>query len=206
MTSSNGNIFHVTELLAICVGNSPVPGEFPKQRSVTRGFDVYFDLRPNKRISKQSWGWWFETPSRPLWRHRNEKGIVQWFVPVLSLLSDEITPIIYQRQMGLSLVKRTHTWSNYALSVFQYPGIYFALLCIIQSWLQPNYLPSSRLFIQLWLEFTLHTVALYRLFTRNIVMTYIALRSIFYYQTNRSDILFIKSVRNMTAVYVLKWW
>ena len=25
----------------------------------------------NKRWSKQSWGWWFETPSRPLWRHCN---------------------------------------------------------------------------------------------------------------------------------------
>ena len=58
-------------LLAICAGNSPVPGEFPTQRPVTRSFDVYFDLRPNKRLSKQSWGWWFETLSCPLWRHRN---------------------------------------------------------------------------------------------------------------------------------------
>ena len=58
-------------LLAICAGNSPVPGEFPAQRPVTRGFDVFFDLHPNKRLSKQWWGWWFETPSFPLWRHRN---------------------------------------------------------------------------------------------------------------------------------------
>ena len=43
-------------LLAIC--------EFPAQRPVTRSFDVYFDMQPNKRLSKQSWGWWFETPSR----------------------------------------------------------------------------------------------------------------------------------------------
>ena len=41
-------------LLAICAGNSPVPGEFPAQRPVTRNFDVFFDLRPNKRLSKQS--------------------------------------------------------------------------------------------------------------------------------------------------------
>ena len=60
-------------LLAICAGDSPVPGEFPTQRPVTRSFDVYFDLRPNKRLSKQSWGWWFETQSRPLWRHRNDE-------------------------------------------------------------------------------------------------------------------------------------
>ena len=58
-------------LLAICAGNPPVPGEFPTQMPVTRCIDVYFDMRPNKRLSKQSWGWWIETPSRPLWRHRN---------------------------------------------------------------------------------------------------------------------------------------
>ena len=59
-------------LLAICARNSPVPDEFPAQRPVTRSFDVFFDLRLNKRLSKQSWGRWFETPSRSLWRHRNE--------------------------------------------------------------------------------------------------------------------------------------
>ena len=40
-------------LLAICVGNSPVTGEFPAQRPVTRSIDVFFDLRLNKRLSKQ---------------------------------------------------------------------------------------------------------------------------------------------------------
>ena len=59
-------------LLAICAGNSPVPDEFPAQRPVMRSFDVFFDLRLNKRLSKQSWGWWFETLSRPLWRHNND--------------------------------------------------------------------------------------------------------------------------------------
>ena len=58
-------------LLALCAWNSPVIGEFPSQRPVTRSFDVFFDLRLNKRLSKQSWGWWFETPSRLLWRHCN---------------------------------------------------------------------------------------------------------------------------------------
>ena len=65
-------------LLAICAGNSPVPGEFPTQRSVTRSFDVFFDLRLNKRLNKRSWGWWFETPSRPLWRHRNVHLPREW--------------------------------------------------------------------------------------------------------------------------------
>ena len=64
MTSSNGNIFRVTGDLC---------GEFtgPTQRPVTWSFDVFFDLRLNKRLSKQSWDWWFETLSCPLWRHCN---------------------------------------------------------------------------------------------------------------------------------------
>ena len=58
-------------LLALCAGNSPVTGEFPAQRPVTRSFDISFDLRPNKRLSKQPWSWWFETPSWSLWRQCN---------------------------------------------------------------------------------------------------------------------------------------
>ena len=67
MTSSNGNIFHVTD---------PLCGEFTgdRQRPVAQNFDVFFDLRLNKRLGKQSWGWWFETPSRPLWHHCNAQG------------------------------------------------------------------------------------------------------------------------------------
>ena len=59
-------------LLDLSVGNSPVTGEFPSQRPVTRNFDVFFDLRLNKRLSKQSSGWLYETPSRSLWRHCND--------------------------------------------------------------------------------------------------------------------------------------
>ena len=76
MTSSNGSI---SALLAICAGNSPVPGEFTAQRPVTRSFDVFFDLRLNKRLSKQSWGWWSETLSRSLWHHRNALVLFQEF-------------------------------------------------------------------------------------------------------------------------------
>ena len=67
-SSSNGNIFCVTGHLC---------GEFTGHRwishtkSVTRSFDVFIDLRLNKRLSKQSRGWWFGTPSCPLWRHCN---------------------------------------------------------------------------------------------------------------------------------------
>ena len=58
MTSSNGNIFR---------DNDPLGGEstggFHSQRPVTRSFDAFFDLRLNKRLSKQSRRRWFETPS-----------------------------------------------------------------------------------------------------------------------------------------------
>ena len=69
MTSSNGNIFRV---------NCHLCGEFAGHRWIpcTKSSDaelndVFFDLRLYKRLSKQSWGWCFDTPSRSLWRHYN---------------------------------------------------------------------------------------------------------------------------------------
>ena len=84
MTSSNGNIFRVTGPLC---GEFTGPGEFPAQRPVTRSFDVFFDLRPNKRLSKQSWDWWFETPSWSLWRQCNEMSQVKRNSSSLTCLS-----------------------------------------------------------------------------------------------------------------------
>ena len=67
MTSSNGNIFRVTGPLC-----GDFTGEFPSPRPVTQSVDVFFDLRMHKRLSKQSWGWRFETPSWSFWRHCND--------------------------------------------------------------------------------------------------------------------------------------
>ena len=76
MKPSNGNI---SALLALRAENSPVTDEFPSQRPVTRSFNVFVDLHLNKRLGKQSRGWWFETPSRSLWRHSNENSVkVEW--------------------------------------------------------------------------------------------------------------------------------
>ena len=83
MTSSNGNILRVTGHLCREFAG---PGEFPAQRPVTRSFGVFFDLRLNKRSSKQPWGWWFETPSWSLLRHCND---------VLSRL-DAVKPTKYE--------------------------------------------------------------------------------------------------------------
>ena len=56
-------------LLAISAGNSPVPGEFPTQRPVTRSFDVYFDLRPNN-------GWVNNREAGDLRRHRAHYDVI----------------------------------------------------------------------------------------------------------------------------------
>ena len=48
------------------------PVNSPQRPVTTRSFDVFFNLRLNKRLSKQGQGWWFETPSHPLWRHCND--------------------------------------------------------------------------------------------------------------------------------------
>ena len=55
-------------LLAFCAGNSPVTGEFPTQRPVTRSFDIFFDLHLNQQLGKQWRLRWFETISRSVWR------------------------------------------------------------------------------------------------------------------------------------------
>ena len=48
----------------------------PRTKPVTESVDGFFHMCLNKRLSKQSWGWWFETPSRSLWRHRNETILI----------------------------------------------------------------------------------------------------------------------------------
>ena len=61
----------LSALLGICEGNSLVNGEFPSQRPLTWSFDVFFYLRLNKRLSKQSRCWWFGMPLCSLWCHCN---------------------------------------------------------------------------------------------------------------------------------------
>ena len=58
----NGNIFRVT---------GPFWGKYTLTKASDAELYVFFDLRLNKRLSKQSRRRWFETPLRPLWRHCN---------------------------------------------------------------------------------------------------------------------------------------
>ena len=52
-------------------GNPPITGGFPSPRPVTRSFDVFVDLRLNKRLSKQPRRRRFETPPRSSRCHCN---------------------------------------------------------------------------------------------------------------------------------------
>ena len=106
MTSSNGNIFRVTgPLCGECTG----PGEFPTQWPVTRSFDVFFDLRLNKRLSEQPWGWWFETPSWSLWRQCNGLSF--------QLFNDSFARIILYQLHWIIYVKKFHEYTGLFLSL-----------------------------------------------------------------------------------------
>ena len=78
MTSSNGNIFLVTGHLC---------GEFTGPRWIphTKASDA--------ELWKQWWGWWFETLSRPLWRHRNEGGVTEPISSVPLIPSFSVSPL-----------------------------------------------------------------------------------------------------------------
>ena len=67
-------------LLALCDWNPPVP--------VARTFGVFFDMCLNKRLSKQSRRRWFDTPTRSLWRHCDEK--FEWREHVISLTDNNL--------------------------------------------------------------------------------------------------------------------
>ena len=84
--------------LVVGAGNSPITGEFPAQRPVTRSIDVFFDLRINKRLSKQSRGWWFETPSRSLWRHCNVIRKEAHQKPYTISNDENVRVMFYQKQ------------------------------------------------------------------------------------------------------------
>ena len=83
--------------LAICAGNSPASGEFPAQRPVTQGFDVFLDLCLNKQLRKQSRGCSFERLSCPLWCHCNALDmLLQLLQLICCCWIDRIRAVGYQ--------------------------------------------------------------------------------------------------------------
>ena len=67
-------------LLALCAGNSPVTG-------------------------KQSWGWWFETSSRQLWRHSNVN--MYTIYRIIYVFCDIYLFMLYEIKYDMKLKKKT---------------------------------------------------------------------------------------------------
>ena len=113
MTSSNRNIFSVTgPLWGESTGHLWIP--------LTKASDVLFDLCLNKRLSKQSRGWWFETQS------------LSYDVTVI-----EITTQPYAYSIGYTVYRTTEQWTYL---VFGYHTYYFLTWQPIPS--QTAYVPQ----------------------------------------------------------------
>ena len=131
MTSSNGNIFRVTGHLC---------REFTGPRWIlhTKASDLelFFDLRLNKRLSKQSWGWWFETLSCPLWHQCNALPLFPWTDTHThtnrhyhSVCNNQIT------MMYVCLTKLGHHWFRHWLTDTSEPSHYLNKLWHIVYWI-----------------------------------------------------------------------
>ena len=128
----------------IYAGNSTATREFLSQSPVTRGFDVFFDLRQNKRLSKQSLGWWFETRSTPFLRHCNGfLFICHWWYEEFGVRSR------YLRQ-GLVITSHNLLW--YAIT---YPCLRFLLMMPKSSYIININLNLCRLHITVYIYIVL---------------------------------------------------
>ena len=136
-------------LLALCAGNFPVTGKFPAQRPVTRSFDAFFDLRLNKRLGKQSWGRWFETPSFPLRRHCNVSFSTHNFInrinktftaesPTRRALFNEINLAIFRLYFNGMLLKPVTDMVTSVRSFELKPHVFYTL-----QWRHQSVMPSQ---------------------------------------------------------------
>ena len=142
MTSSNGNIFRVTGHLC---------GEFTGHRwiSRTKASDAelwcfLWSAPEKKRLSKQSRGWWFETPSRPLWCHCNGIAWLYMVFPhaCITYISEIFTAILTHLRWHNPLV----TWSDVLFNLWQSRAVsrmyrYFApIVCPSWDWSTPVFI------------------------------------------------------------------
>ena len=137
--------FPFSALLAICAENSPVSSEFPTQRPVTRSFDVFFDLRLNKRLSKQSRGWWFEMLSRPFWRHCNDIFEIRSYFLTYSACSKPM----WSRTEAANNLKKTLTeiynrWNAIGLKIWKIISLYI-FTCIADAISIPMLIPLYKM-------------------------------------------------------------
>ena len=111
MTSSI--IFRVTDS-SICEGNLPVTYGSPSQGLFTRRFDIFFDLRLNKRLSKQSRRRSFVTSSHTSWRHYYA---VLWMQMSRCLYVDVFVKWIPEKRIQWKLNGNTHFHPKYPWNI-----------------------------------------------------------------------------------------
>ena len=92
----------IFRVLALCEGNPPVAGVFPSQRPVTRSIGVFFDVRLNKRLSKQSGSRWFETSWCSIWRHYDDSNLIYRHSRTLARVAT-VTCWLYPNKFYLNL-------------------------------------------------------------------------------------------------------
>ena len=93
------------------------------QRPMTRSFDVFFDLRLDKRLSKKSWGWWFETPSCSLWRHCNENRPAR---------SHSNRPVMWSLKKSYCLCALFHVWKYRLVKESTKSTLFYYFICVTQ--------------------------------------------------------------------------
>ena len=158
------------------------PGEFPTQRPVARSFGVFFDLRLNKRLSKQPWGWWFETPLWSLWCQCNAKEIPLLVVVTVITL---VTSIFVETETETSLFNTTwhytDAWYQTYMTVLMYYSEltwYQILACMLGDLVAVflNILTLLSLSLSLLLSYFYHhcfIIIRVMIFSINIIMTVI---------------------------------
>ena len=98
--------------LALCAGNSPAPDEFPAKRPVAQSFDVFFDLRPNRRFSKRG-------EAGDMKRHRAHYDVI--VMRILAVYADITPAVTLERRQSQStwmlsnsfcrrMAKKNHQW------------------------------------------------------------------------------------------------
>ena len=106
------------------------PVDSPHKGKWRRALMFSFDLRLSKRLSEQSWCWWFETPSRSLWRHGNVlilRYMLFWYFKSGSI---SLLPVLY---LGLlkyfATLRHMKTINNTSIlqDIYLQPLLYMSL-------------------------------------------------------------------------------
>ena len=99
-------------------GNLLVTSGFPSKRPAIRSFNIFFDLRLNKRLNKQSRRRRFETPSPLSWLHCNEVMIraMEYILWILGPHSRVEKSHIYIDEYNFTHESIINNWRMYVMS------------------------------------------------------------------------------------------